>query len=145
MPESDTLAITKRWLQEVWNERRDATVHELLDPKAVGHLEGLTVHGMDEFFKARAYLLDAFPDMRLSVDAMLAKGEDVIVRWSVQATHQGALLDVPPTGQAVAFHGITWFHFADGKLVEGWDVWNQGRLMAELRAVASRVDAASHH
>ena len=29
--------LAQRWMQEVWNERRDATVDELLPAHAVGH------------------------------------------------------------------------------------------------------------
>jgi hypothetical protein len=36
---------------------------------------------------------------------------------------------------------MTWLRFTgDGRIAEGWDAWNQGRLMAELQAAAS--DAA---
>lgn len=41
------------------------------------------------------------------------------------------------TGKPVAFRGITWLRFANGRLAEGWDSWNQGRLMQELQAAAN--------
>jgi len=31
---------------------------------------------------------------------------------------------------------MTWLRFADGLIVEGWDAWNQGALLNELRAEA---------
>jgi steroid delta-isomerase-like uncharacterized protein len=136
MSESTNSALVRRWLHEVWNERRDDTVHELMDPGAVGHLEGLATRGVDEFLRARSYLLDAFPDFRVTVDAIIADGDQVVVRWSATGSHRGQLLDAPPTGKAVAFHGITWFVLANGRIVEGWDVWNQGRLLAELQRAA---------
>jgi predicted ester cyclase len=105
MSESTNSALVRRWLHEVWNERRDDTVHELMDPGSVGHLEGLATRGVDEFLRARSYLLDAFPDFRVTVDAIIADGDQVVVRWSATGTHRGQLLDVPPTGKAVAFHG----------------------------------------
>jgi steroid delta-isomerase-like uncharacterized protein len=136
MTHIDNTALARRWFDEVWNKRRDETVHEILDPDAVGHLEGLVTRGVPGFFQARAYLITAFPDLNVTVEAMLAQGDDVAVRWSVSGTHRGELLGVPATGTPVAFHGITWLRFSNGRIVEGWDAWNQAKLMLELQAAA---------
>jgi steroid delta-isomerase-like uncharacterized protein len=136
MSESSNSAIVRRWLDEVWNRRRDATVHELLDPRAVGHLEGLTTRGADAFLTARSYLLNAFPDLYVTVEAVIAEGDQVAVRWSATGTHRGELLGMHATGRGIKFRGLTWFRLSNGRIVEGWDVWNQGRLFEELRAAA---------
>jgi steroid delta-isomerase-like uncharacterized protein len=142
MTETENTAIARRWFDEIWNKRREATIHELLDPNAVGHLEGLVTHGVDEFLAARAFILNAFPDVAISVEATAAQGDEVAVRWSVRGTHRGELLGVPATGRPITIRGMTWLRFTgDGRIAEGWDAWNQGRLMAELQAAAS--DAAS--
>jgi len=136
MTDSDNSALTRRWFDEVWNKRHDATVHELLDPNAVGHLEGLVTRGVAEFFSARSFLVSAFPDLDVTVEATLAQNDQVAVRWSVKGTHRGELLGIPATGTPVTFRGITWLRFSNGRIVEGWDAWNQGRLMAELQTAA---------
>jgi hypothetical protein len=33
----------------------------------------------------------------------------------------------------VAFRGITWLRFSEGKIIEAWESWNQGRLFNELQ------------
>lgn len=40
MPESANSALARRWFDEVWNDRRDATVDEPMHSEAVGHMEG---------------------------------------------------------------------------------------------------------
>jgi len=134
MAETDNSSLARRWFDEVWNKRRDATVHELLDPNAVGHLEGLVTRGVAEFLAARSFLLTAFPDLHIEVDATVAQGDQVAVRWSVKGTHRGELLGIAATDQPVAIRGISWLRFSNGRIVEGWDAWNQGRLVAELQA-----------
>ena len=131
---ADVLALTRRWFDDLWNTRREATIGELLDPRAVGHLQGLVTNGIDEFSAARAHLLNAFPDFRITVEAAIAQGNDVAVRWVVHGTHRGQLLDVPATGQPVTIRGLTWLRFENGRIVEGWDAWNQGQLMNDLKA-----------
>jgi len=138
MSQSANTALARRWFDDVWNKRREATIAEVLDPDAVGHLEGLVTHGIDEFMRARAYLIGAFPDLQITVDDAIGEGDNVAVRWSVTGTHRGGDFGIPPTGKAVTFRGITWFRFANGRLVEGWDSWNQGRLMNELQAAAGK-------
>lgn len=134
MTARENATLVRRWFDQVWNKRSDATVHELLDSAAIGHLEGLVTHNVAEFFAARSILLDAFPDLQVSVEGILAEGDQVAVRWSAEGTHRGQLLSIPATGQPVTLRGMTWLRLSDGRIVEGWDAWNQGRLMNELQA-----------
>ena len=143
MAENGNCAIVRRWFDEVWIRRMDATVHELLDPRAIGHLEGLTTRGVDDFLAARAHILHAFPDFEVKIEALLADGDHVVARWTAGGTHQNPLLGVPATGKAVRFRGLTWFTLKDGRLFEGWDVWNQGRVMAELQAAAAGANQSA--
>jgi steroid delta-isomerase-like uncharacterized protein len=135
MSETGNSALARRWFEEVWNERREATVDELLAPDAAGHLEGgLEVRGPGEFHPVRASLLGAFPDFDVVVDQVIAQGDDVAVRWSAKGTHQGENLGIPASNRRAAFRGMTWLRFRDGRIVEGWDAWNQGRLLQDLQA-----------
>jgi steroid delta-isomerase-like uncharacterized protein len=124
--------LAQRWMDGVWNERRDEVVHELLHPDAVGHMEGGDVRGHDEFKNVRASLLQAFPDLQLTVDDMVCEGDHVVVRWRIAATHKGSGFGVAATGRKVAFRGMTWMTFSNGVLAEGWDSWNQGALLQQL-------------
>jgi steroid delta-isomerase-like uncharacterized protein len=135
MSESENSALARRWFDEVWNERREETVTELLAPDAAGHLEGgLEVCGPAEFHPVRAALLGAFPDFDVVVDQVIAQGDDVAVRWSAKGTHRGESLGIPASNRPAAFRGMTWLRFRDGRIVEGWDAWNQGRLLQDLQA-----------
>lgn len=136
MSQSGNTDLARRWFDDVWNTRREATITELLDPGAVGHLEGLVTRGIAEFMTAREFLIGAFPDFHIDVEDTVSEGDNVVVRWAVTGTHRGDNLGIPATGKPVGFRGITWLRFANGKLVEGWDSWNQGRLMQELQAAA---------
>jgi len=124
--------LARRWFEEVWNQRKDATVRELLAPEAPGHMEGLEIVGPEQFLSARSALLDAFPDIRVTVEATVGDGDDVVVRWSARGSHLGDGLGIPASRNSVSFRGMSWMHFANGQIVEGWDAWNQGKLLQEL-------------
>jgi steroid delta-isomerase-like uncharacterized protein len=132
MSPSSNSALARRWFEEVWNQRREATVTELLGDDGIGHLEGGEVRGPSEFLAARAALLDAFPDLQVTVEDTVAEGNDVVVRWSASGTHRGEGLGFPASGKRASFRGMTWLRFNDGCIVEGWDAWNEGRLIQEL-------------
>ncbi|MEO6687704.1 MAG: ester cyclase [Dokdonella sp.] len=130
--QADNRALTLRWMEDNWNRRRDAVIEELLDAHAVGYMEGVIVRGPAEFRVARSELLTAFPDVRMDIEAIIAEDDLVAIRWRVSGTHTGAALGLAPSGKMFDAIGSTWLRFANGKIVEGHDTWNQGALMASL-------------
>ncbi len=126
-----------RWMEEVWNQRRDELVDEMMATDAVGYVEGGTVTGRAEFRAFQKQLLTAFPDFQVTVEDSIEDGDRVALRWRVTGTHHGDNLGFKATGAPVGFRGMTWFRFENGWLVEGWDAWNQGHVMATLQALAT--------
>jgi steroid delta-isomerase-like uncharacterized protein len=138
----DVRALARRWFEEVWTPGGEPTIDALLSADSIGHMEGAEVRGPAAFKVMRAQLLGAFPDLAVRVEAIAADGDDAIVRWSVSASHEGDDLGIPATHQRVHFRGLTWLKFRDGRIVEGWDAWNQGALIQALSAIdASGVGA----
>ena len=41
--------------------------------------------------------LNAFPDMAMTVDDVIAEGENVVVRWTAVGKHKGELMGIPAT------------------------------------------------
>ena len=129
-------ALALRWFEEVWNRKLAATVDELLAPESVGYMEGVKVVGPADFHKVRSELLAAIPDLRIIVEDTVAEGDNVVVRWGATGTHLGEGFGIPATRAAIAFRGMTWQRIVDGRIVEGWDTWNQGALIESLRAAS---------
>jgi steroid delta-isomerase-like uncharacterized protein len=131
---TENVALARRWFEEVWNGRRTDTIDELLTEESVSYSEAGPLRGPEEFkTRAHAVFLSAFPDLRLSVEGTVAEGDQVVVRWAATGTHAGDALGFPATGRPVAFRGMTWIRFRDGKMVEGQDSWNQAGLIQSLR------------
>lgn len=62
-------------------------------------------------------LLEAFPDLHYTTEALIAEGDSVVQLWTARATHKGEALGLAPTGNPVEFGGISIFELADGKIV----------------------------
>jgi predicted ester cyclase len=72
--------LSRRWFEEVWNERRTATIEEILAPDAIGHMESGEVTGVEPFKQTRDQFLTAFPDLRFEIEDVVSDGDDVVVR-----------------------------------------------------------------
>jgi len=129
----------RRWYKEVWVPGGEATVHELMAETLEGYMEGSDVSTRAQFLAERARLLGAFPDLAIVADDVIAEGDKVAVRWHVNATHKGNDLGFQATNLRVAFRGMTWLEFKDGRIVRGWDNWNLGGLLQTLTAGAAAV------
>ena len=133
----DHSTIIRRWFDEVWNQGRMDAIDEMASADVIGHGQGQ--HGVDigmkeirPFVKA---LREAFPDMKISIHATIEQGEYVVARWSANMTHRAAFLGIPATGKKVNVTGTTTVRILNGKIVEGWDNWDQLGLLVQIGAV----------
>lgn len=121
---STTRDVALRWFEEVWNQRNENSIRELLAANAPGHMEGFEVRGPNDFLPVHRQLLQTMPDMKIEIEDTLSDTDDVVVRWKCTACNQ-----------QIVFSGMTWFKVRDGKIVEGWDRWNYGALMQRLESM----------
>jgi steroid delta-isomerase-like uncharacterized protein len=113
--------VARCWFEQVWNQRRAETIDELLTSNSVCYGDDGPLIG-PQAFRERMYapFLAAFPDLRVTVEGVVAEGDHAVVRWSAEGTHTGGGLGFGPSGKAIAFRGITWLRIDGGKLAEGW-------------------------
>lgn len=76
--------------------------------------------------------LSAFPDLRVTVDDVIADESKAVVRWTATATHQGDGLGIALTGRKVRFQGVTWIHFDCGKFMKAWQFSDIPEKIASL-------------
>ena len=131
---SDLKQRVQRWFEELWNQRNPAVMMELLDPAAVGETEGGKISGYRDFIeKLHSPLIGAFPDLRVTLDDVIAEGDNAAVRWTFEGTHGGDTLGIPATHRRVKVSGMSWIKCRNGRFVAGWDRWNANGLMTYLR------------
>jgi steroid delta-isomerase-like uncharacterized protein len=136
MGAEENVAILRRWFHEVWNEGRTEIVYEYLDDNifATGEAES-PIRSREEFLAFVATVRGALPDMKVVVEDAFGVDDRVVLRYTVHATHTGNHLGVPATGKKVSFAGISMVRFSNGKIVQGWDSWDQLKLMQQIGAV----------
>lgn len=129
----ENVSLVLRWFDEVWNQRRTETIDELLTEQSICYTDQGPLRGCEEF-RQRQYqpLVEAFPDLRVQVDGVVASQGEVVVRWTATGTHTGKGLPIPPTHRSVSFTGISWIRVRDGKLWEGWQSSNIAEVLRSL-------------
>ena len=76
----------------------------------------------------------AFPDVRVTVDDVIAADDKVVLRWHSEGTHRGELAGLAPTGARGSVTGISIDRWKDGKVVEAWAEWDNLGLARQLGA-----------
>lgn len=77
-------------------------------------------------------LLEAFPDLQVTVDPVLAEGN--LVGWlrTHTGTHEGEFMGISPTGQKITWQSTNISRVDDGKITEEWGTVD---LLQKLQAV----------
>lgn len=131
MPTATNKAIVRRYLEQVFNERRPDLVEEFL-------VEGIEFHGADitpglaAAEQWAAMLITAFPDQHVTIEDVIAEEDRVVVRSTLTGTHQGEMQGIPATGNPVTQRSITIFRLSKGKIAEGWFAADRLSMLEQL-------------
>ena len=114
-----------RWFEEVWNQGRRETIHELFAEQGILHDGTTTYRGPDEFGRFFDAFRSQFEDFQATPVVSLAEGDLACLHWSVSFRHKGSKTPVSVTGTSVV-------RFQNGQLIEGWQNWDAASLSAQL-------------
>ena len=84
---------------------------------------------------------EAFPDMHVALDDLIAEGDRVFLRSTLTGTHDGEYKGIPATGRHVATECAEVFRIAGGQFVGYWCLTNVAGLMRQLTDEAAVVNA----
>lgn len=132
---SDAATLMRRWFEEVWNQGKEGTIDELFPADGViwgvGRPE-VASHGPAEFKTFRAALQGACPDINIALEQVVQEGDTAFARWTATMTHTGDGLGMAPTNKKMRLCGMSALKVRDGKIIEGWNVWDQVGMAREL-------------
>ena len=126
-------AIVRCLLEEAYSTGNLAVVDEIIasDYVHTGN-SGRIVTGI-EFIKQQITIeRTIFPDLRVTIEEMIAEGDKVVARWTLRGTHQGEWRGIPPTGKEVTSTGVDIHRIVGGKIVEGWRKQDRMDVMQQL-------------
>jgi steroid delta-isomerase-like uncharacterized protein len=117
-------ATVRRFYDEVFNRGDVNAIDQFCAPDFKDHTampgQAPGVQGLKQIMGA---YFNAFPDMKIEVEDIIAEGDLVAARFSGSATHKGDLFGTAATGKRIHFSGTDFLRFKNGKVT---DVWHQG-------------------
>ena len=80
----------------------------------------------------------AFPDISIVPEKLIAEGDLVAIYWIARGTNTGTGNGLPATGKKAELAGITIWRIVDGKIREEWSAFDQLSMMQQLELLPSQ-------
>ena len=138
MPEYPTLL--HRWFDEVWNQKREEAIDEMMTEDVVIHgLGDEPIVGRENFKPFFRSFSSAFPDIQVTVEDVITDGNKMSCRCTVRGTHTGDGLGFAPTNQPVEFSGGGMCTLENGKFKEVWNEFDFMRMNTQMGILALNI------
>jgi len=126
-------AVARRVFEEILNQGRFEVADEIYAKDFVNH--GLHRNANLEVDQAAVrWEKQAAPDMKLTVDLMLADGDFVTAVWAARGTNTVRIGWLPATGARFEVRGITVWRIVDGKIHDEWTSFDQLFIVRQILA-----------
>ena len=136
MATEENKATVRRLVEEVWNQGNLAVFDELYAPNFIFHDPVLPhVSTREDDKRWITQTLGAYPDFHMTIDDLIAEGDQVVVRLTARGTNTGdivAPMPRPATGKQVTMTGIAIARLANDKFVEIWHQLDTLGLLQQL-------------
>lgn len=123
----------ERYIAEFLQDGDESAAEKYLDVNVVTH-DGMPgqapgLEGVKQTFQG---LRQAFPDMTVHIEDMIAEGDKVVGRFVVSGTNTGSFMGMPATGKKFTYDEIVIVRFENGKIVEHWAEMDSLGMMQQL-------------
>ena len=131
--------LAERLNQLVWNEHNTDVIDEIVSERCVMHVGGREFRGQDGYRAFFDVYTEAFPDLSIQINDLIAEGGFVVTSYTARGQHTGPLMGIEPTGKQVTVQGVNIGRYRDGKLIESNNLFNEMSLMQQLGALPESV------
>ncbi len=138
MTQTHNKAIIQKLYTEALNKRDQVLTKQLIGEEYTGP-RGLK--GAAGFWAPLQPLLEAFPDMKWTVEEMIEEGEKVTVRFTTHGTHTGTFNGLPATGKKITGNGIGFFQLKEGRIISGQVHTDRLGFLQELGVLPLDINA----
>ncbi|HLO33675.1 MAG TPA: ester cyclase [Anaerolineales bacterium] len=121
-------------INEAWNSHDIERVLNFYSPEyegddvgqaslSYGH-EGLRLM-LETYWKA-------FPDLQFAVTDIVVQGSRLAIAWKAEGTHQGSIMNIPPTGHKVEVRGVSIVDVENGFITRGQYIWDLAGMLRHM-------------
>jgi predicted ester cyclase len=127
--------LVREYTRRVFNAHAPDLASEYVTPDVKWHGGTLgTVEGAENLVGLLRGFIGALPDLDAQEQDIVAQGDMVAVRFVVEATHEGDLLGIAPTGRRVRWDAVDVYRLSDGKISEEWAADDMAAILHQVGA-----------
>jgi len=124
-----------RKMIEAINKQNLASLDQLIATDFVYHTLMQQIQGLDAMKQGVEEEIHSFPDLHVTIEDMMAEGDKVCIRLMETVTHTGEFRGLAPTGKKLTYTAVAIFRIVEGKIVEGWGVYDQMDFFKKLGVI----------
>ena len=129
--QDENKAVAKRAFEEILSRGRFDLTEQLYAKDFVNH--GVRQNAsLEEDQAALKGWHQAFSDISIVPEKLIADGDLVAIYWIARGTNTGTGNGLPATGKKAELAGITIWRIVDGKIKEEWSAFDQLSMMQQL-------------
>ena len=115
------IELVRDYTRRVFNEHNPELAAEFVTPDVKWHGGTLgSIEGSENLVALLRGFIGALPDLNAQEQDIVGDGDTVAVRFVDEATHEGELLGIAPTGRRVRWDAVDVYRMKDGKISEEW-------------------------
>jgi len=132
MSEEQNKQVFRRLIEEGFSQGKLEVLTDVFASNFVEHQDGFVPPNAEGVKGAIVSLRTAAPDLKLTIEEIIASGEKTWARITARGTHRGPFMGRPATERPFAITVIDICRFENGKIVEHWGVADRLSMMAQL-------------
>ena len=132
MSAEENKEIVRRVIDEIVNKGELSLADEVLASDYVYHFPTHDIKGPEGFKEFVTTMRTAFPDLNVTIEDLIAEGDNVAARVIMQGTFKGELNGIAPTGRKLTFQEAVFVRFENGMEVEATAYGNMASFNEQL-------------
>ena len=125
-------------IEQGFNQGNLDALDEICAPGFTEHQDGITPPTVAGLKGAITSLRDPFPNLKLTIEEIVATGDKTWARITGRGTHRGMFMGRPGTGKSFTITVIDICRYENAKIVEHWGVADRLSQIAQLGLLSPR-------
>ncbi|MER8431110.1 ester cyclase [Mesorhizobium caraganae] len=124
---------------EFINAADEKLANELVSPNAIFHVPGRPepMIGPAGYMAIVAMMRGGFSDIQWTLEETIAEEDKVAARFTMNGTHTGTFMGVPPTQKTISVQALNIYHLENGQIVKEYGQPDLLGLLIQLGAFPS--------
>lgn len=135
LEENNNKALVRSAIEEIFNEHNVTAIDKYIKEDLIQNNTGFP-EGREARKQYFGMLFNAFPDLSVTIDKMMAEDDLVSVFLSWNGTHKGEFQGMPATNNPITMKTAHIFRIEDEMVAEQWEIFDTLDLLAKTGVIA---------